>query len=206
MGVYRDQVLPRLIDKVCGTADLGRTWRSRALAGTFGTVVEPGFGSGTNLPWYPPEVTKVYAVDPAVLGQKLAAGRLAATDIEVEFIGLDGQKLPLEDNSSDAGVLTFSLCTIPDPLVALGELRRVIKPGGSLHFLEHGKANTRSMLRWQQRIDPVQKRLFDGCHVSRDHPALIREAGFEIDWAEASYAQGPTPWSYFHIGKATNPR
>jgi len=204
MGMYEQKILPRLVDKACGTKSVGR-WRERALEGLSGTVVEPGFGSGTNLPFYPAEVTKVFALDPAIIGRKLAADRLAASPIDVEFVGLDGQEIPLDDDSCDAGVLTFTLCTIPEPLTALAELRRVIKPGGALHFVEHGLADTASMQKWQYRIDPVQKRLFGGCHVSRDHGSLMEQAGFEIDWVERDYADGPKAWSFFHIGRAINP-
>lgn len=204
MGIYRDQVLPRLIDKACSTKSVGK-WRVRCMEGLHGEVVEPGFGSGTNVPFYPPEVTKVYAVDPAVLGQQLASDRLSHSSVEVEFIGLDGQSIPLDDDSVDCGLATFTLCTIPDPMVALAELRRVIKPGGALHFVEHGLAPDESLQKWQYRIDPVQKRLFDGCHVSRNHPEMLKAAGFEIDWVESSFADGPKPWSYFYVGKAVNP-
>ncbi len=204
MGVYREKVLPRLIDKVCSDPGLGK-WRARCLEGAHGTLVEPGFGSGTNLPYYPPEVERVFAIDPATVGQELAASRLASSKVQVDFIGLDGQRLPLENNTCDGGVLTFSLCTIPEPVVALAELRRVIKPGGLLFFLEHGKAVHKKIYRQQLRIDPVQRRLFDGCHVSRDHPQLIRNAGFEILWRDSDYADGPKPWSFFHIGQAINP-
>ena len=204
MGIYRDQVLPRLVDRACSSSSVGH-WRTKAMEGLAGVVVEPGFGSGTNLPYYPAEVTKVYAVDPAILGQKLAADRLAASAVEVDFVGLDGQDIPLPADSCDAGLLTFTLCTIPDPLVALAELRRVIKPGGTLHFAEHGLAESSSAQRWQYRIDPIQKRLFDGCHVSRDHPELLRQAGFEIDWHESDYGDRPSAWSYIHVGRAINP-
>ncbi len=204
MGLYSDKVLPRVIDKVCGSSGMG-VWRSRCLEGISGVVVEPGFGSGTNLPYYPDEVTKVYAIDPATLGRELAKDRLAATDIDVEFVGLTGEQIPLDDNSVNAGVLTFTLCTIPDPVAALAELRRVIEPGGALHFVEHGKAPTDSMVKWQKRIDPVQRRLADGCHLSRDISGLIEDAGFEIEWTEAEYADATSPWSYFHIGVAKNP-
>jgi ubiquinone/menaquinone biosynthesis C-methylase UbiE len=204
MGFYGEQILPRLVDKACGTRSVGR-WRARVVEGLGGVVVEPGFGSGSNLPYYPTEVSKVYALDPAVIGRELASDRLAASSVDVEFIGLDGQQIPLEDNSCDAGLLSFTLCTIPEPLVALAELRRVINRGGALHFVEHGLADKEPMQKWQYRIDPVQKRLFGGCHVSRDHGSLLEEAGFEIDWIERDYADGPKAWSFFHIGRAINP-
>lgn len=204
MGLYREHVLPRIIDKACGSRGV-RKWRRRALEGIHGVVVEPGFGSGLNLPHYPAEVNKVWAIDPAVLGQKLAADRLAESPVEVEFVGLDGQNLPLEDNSCDAGVLTFTLCTIPDPLAALAELRRVIKPGGTLHFAEHGLAEDPKIQKWQHRLEPSQKFVFDGCHVTREHPKLITEAGFEMDWVDAGYADAIKPLSYFYVGRATNP-
>lgn len=204
MAIYRDRILPRVIDVACGTKEMA-VWRRRCVEGLAGEVVEPGFGSGHNVPWYPTEVERVYAIDPAELGQKLAADRLAASPVEVEFIGLDGQEIPLGDNSCDAGLCTFTLCTIPDAAQALGELRRVIRPGGRLHFLEHGHAPTEGVATWQRRIEPVQKRLFDGCHLTRNMGELVTDAGFTIDWIEETFAKGPKPLSYFYLGVATNP-
>ena len=203
MAIYRDKVLPRVIDVACGTKEVA-AYRQRCVEGLAGVVVEPGFGSGLNIPWYPPEVERVYAIDPAELGQKLAADRIAASSVDVQFIGLDGQSIPLEDDSCDAGLSTFTLCTIPDAGQALSELRRVIKPGGKLHFLEHGHAPTDGVATWQRRIEPVQKRLFDGCHLTRNMPELIADAGFTIDSLDESYAKGPKPMSYFYLGVATN--
>jgi len=204
MGLYREQLLPRLIDKALNNEGVDR-WRAQCIEGLRGVVVEPGFGSGLNVPLYPPEVTKVYAIDPAEVGEKLAADRLGNSAIPVEFVGLDGQHLPLEDNSCDAALLTFTLCTIPDVDRALAELRRVVKPGGRLHFLEHGHSTDPSVATWQRRIEPVQKVLFDGCHLTRPMPDLITGAGFEMDWVEQRYADGPKPWSYFYVGQALNP-
>jgi len=147
----------------------------------------------------------VYAVDPAVVGQKLAASRVAKSSIPVEYVGLDGQQLPLDDDSCDAGVLTFTLCTIPEPLVALAELRRVIKPGGTLHFVEHGAAPDERVKRWQDRMTPIQRRVADGCHLNRYIVDLIAEAGFDITWTHADYVGRPKSGGYFTAGVANNP-
>lgn len=201
VSFWRHQILPRLIDQAMRGEAIG-AWRRRCLEGVAGVVVEPGFGSGLNLPHLPPEVTKVYAVDPAVLGQKLAADRLAATTVEVEFIGLDGQHLPLGDAVCDGGILTYTLCSIPDPHRALAELRRVIKPGGTLHFVEHGEAPDEKVRRWQRRAAPIQYRVADGCHLDRPIVDLIGSAGFEIEWTEARYHGRPKFGTYFTAGVA----
>ncbi|MDH3707085.1 MAG: class I SAM-dependent methyltransferase [Acidimicrobiia bacterium] len=204
MGWYRERLLPRVIDKACAAPELGR-WRRRAMEGMTGVVVEPGFGSGLNVPHYPDTVTRVWAVDPATYGWTLATARVEASTAAIEHVGLDGETLPLDSDSCDAGLLTFTLCTIPDADGALAELRRVIRPGGTLHYVEHGAAPDASTRRWQGRIEPVHKRLADGCHLTRRMPELIEGAGFEIDWADEAYSRGPKPWSYFYVGRATNP-
>ena len=201
MGVYYEQVLPRLIHAALGSDRVGK-WRKRCVEGLAGVVVEPGFGSGLNIAFYPPEVTKVYAVDPAVVGRKLSAERSSASPVEIEHVGLDGQSLPLEDASCDAGLLTFTLCTIPNPVQALAELHRVIRPGGTLHFLEHGHGPTEAVQKWQRRLEPVQRQLFDGCHLTRDMPTLISGNGFEVLEVDASYAKGPKPVAWFTVGRA----
>ena len=204
MALWRNQLLPRLIDLTLGTDDVS-AWRKKCLRGIEGVVVEPGFGSGLNIVHMPEEVTRVYAVDPAVVGQKLAAGRVAASSIEVAFVGLDGERLPLDDHSCDAGVLTFTLCTIPDAAAALAELRRVIRPGGTLHFVEHGASPDANVKKWQDRATPLQKRVADGCHLNRLITELITDAGFTIEWTEASYVGRPKAVSYFTAGVARNP-
>ena len=198
-------MLPRFIDIALRSSDV-TTWRKKCLQGISGIVVEPGFGSGLNLAHMPPEVTKVFAVDPAVVGQKLAADRIAASPIDVDFVGLDGQRVPLEDDSCDAGLLTFTLCTIPDSSAALAELRRVIKPGGTLHFVEHGAAPEDNVRVWQDRLTPIQRRVADGCHLNRDIAGLIAEAGFVIEWTEAAYVAWPKSVSFFTAGVAHNPQ
>lgn len=204
MAIWRDQLLPRCIDVALGTEAVS-AWRRKCLQGISGVVVEPGFGTGLNITHMPDEVTKVYAVDPAVVGQKIAADRVSAANIEVEYVGLDGQKLPLDDNSCDAGLLTFTLCTIPDFAAALAELRRVIKSGGSLHFVEHGASPDPRVKKWQDRATPVQRRLADGCHLNRHIVDLISDAGFDVEWSEADYVGRPKIGTYFTAGVARNP-
>ncbi len=203
MGRYRERVLPRLIDRACGTADL-RPWRASVARGLTGTVVEIGFGSGLNLPALPAEVDLVYAVEPALLARRLAEHRIVAATARVVHIGLEGEAIPLDDGSCDSALSTFTLCTIPDVTRALAEVRRVLRPGGRLHFLEHGLSPDPSIAAWQRRIEPMQKRLADGCHLTRDPAGLVRAAGFEIERVESRYARGPKPWSWFTEGVATS--
>ena len=204
MGFYREQILPRLVDRACGTAGLQR-WRAEVMAGLAGRVVEIGFGSGLNVEHYPPEVAVVLAVEPAAVARRLAAKRIEAGGVPVHHVGLDGQAIPLDDDSCDAALSTFTLCTVRDPAKALSELRRVLRPGGRFHFLEHGLSPDASVARWQHRLDPWQCRLVDGCHLTRDALTLVGDAGFLIERSEQRYAKGPKPWSWFTLGVAANP-
>ncbi len=198
MGIYRDQILPRYIDKALGGSEI-MGLRREVAAGLFGEVVEIGFGSGLNMGEYPPEVTKVYAVEPAAVGQKLAAERVAASPITVDYIGLDGRALPLADDSVDGALSTFTLCTIPDEDAALAELARVVKPGGPIHLLEHGRSRDESVHKWQERLNPIQRRVGDGCHLDRDHLAHVEAAGLVVEEAREWYAKGPKPMSAFYL-------
>ncbi len=204
MGVYEDRVLPRLVDLTCGSKGMER-YRAKAIEGLHGDVVEIGFGTGLNVPLYPAAVTKVWAVEPSLRSRELARKRIDASTVPVEHIGLDGQRIPLADDSCDAGLSTFTLCTIPDPMLALAELRRVLKPGAQLHVLEHGAAPDPGVARWQVRIEPWQRRFAGGCHLTRDVSDLLGRAGFTDVEVTAKYVQGPKPWSYFSYGRATNP-
>ncbi len=188
-GTYADHVLPRIINVACGLK-ASDPLRRRVCEGLHGHVVELGFGSGLNVPFYPSAVTEVAAIEPADLGWKLAAKRLAATSIRVERSGLDGQSLPLEDDSCDCAVSTWTLCTIPDAVVALCEVRRVLKPGGTFHFVEHGLAPDEKVQRWQHRLEPLQKRVFGGCHLTRSIADLVIDAGFTITDVDVFYEKG----------------
>ena len=204
VSFYREHLLPRLVDRACGTAALDR-WRAEVTAGLVGCVVEIGFGSGLNIRHLPPEVRRVLAVEPAATARRLAAKRIAAGGVAVEHVGLDGSRIPLEDASCDSALCTFTLCTVPDPAAVLAEVRRVLRPGGRFHFLEHGLAPDASVVAWQRRLEPLQMRLADGCHLTRDAPALVEESGLVFERKEQRYAKGPKPWSWFTLGVAVEP-
>jgi ubiquinone/menaquinone biosynthesis C-methylase UbiE len=205
MGVYDEQVLPRFINLVCSTKTV-RELRQRVCAGLHGRVVEVGFGSGLNIPHYPAEVTSVAAIEPADTGWKLAGRRVAGAPIPIDRTGLEGQALPLSDNSCDAALSTYTLCTIPDVAAALAELRRVLKPGAAFHFLDHGLAPDEPVRRWQHRLDPLQQRLFGGCHLTRPIADLVSEAGFTISDLDIFYEKGaPKIWGAASLGVAVSP-
>jgi SAM-dependent methyltransferase len=202
--LYRTQVVPRVVKVACGSSSM-RPLRDSAAEGLSGEVVELGFGSALNVASYPPEVTLVHAVEPSEVGRRLGEKAIAHGSVPVEFAGLQGESIPLPDASCDGALCTFTLCTIPGVGQALAELRRVLKPGGRFHFLEHGLAPEASVQRWQRRLEPAQMALADGCHLTRDPVALVRDAGFVVESAESFYAKGPKPWVFFTLGRAVNP-
>lgn len=205
MGLYGDQVLPRIVNVACGLKSV-EPHRRRVCEDLQGEVVELGFGSGHNVPFYPAGVTRVAAIEPADVGWKLAQKRLSAARVPVERSGLDGQLLPFPDDSFDAALSTWTLCTIPDVGAALSEVRRVLKPGGTLHFLEHGLAPDEPVRRWQHRLDPVQQRVFGGCHLTRPVADMLRAAGFEIRDLDLFYDEGtPKVLGATSLGAATSP-
>ena len=205
MGLYGEQVLPRIINVACGLKG-AQPLRRRVCEGLEGDVVEIGFGSGLNVPFYPEAVKRVAAVEPADVGWKLAEKRLRAANVPVERSGLDGQSLPFADNSYDAALSTWTLCTIPDVAAALSEVRRVLKPGGTLHFVEHGLAPDERVRRWQHRFEPVQKKVFGGCHLTRPVVDLLTAAGFTITDLDEFYEEGaPKIMGADSLGRAMAP-
>jgi ubiquinone/menaquinone biosynthesis C-methylase UbiE len=156
-----------------------------------GRVLEVGFGSGHNLPWYDPErVERVIGLEPAEAMWARARERIARAPFPVEPLALEGEEIPLASGSVDSVVVTFTLCTIPDPHRALAGMRRVLRPGGSLLFCEHGRAPEPGLARWQRRIEPLWRRVFGGCHLARDVPALLREGGFTVERLESGFVEG----------------
>lgn len=202
MGFYEDRVLPHAIDAVCGAKPLRRL-REQTCAGLSGEVLEVGFGSGLNVAYYPSDVRVVHAVEPADVGWRMAAKRVGASPIPIERSGLDGQSLPFAEATFDSALSTFTLCTIPDVSAALQEIRRVLKPGGRLHFLEHGLAPDEKVQRLQKRWDPIQHRIAGGCSVSRPIVDLIRDAGFTMGDVNRFYGQRPKFFSAFNLGTAS---
>jgi ubiquinone/menaquinone biosynthesis C-methylase UbiE len=201
MGLWSDRVVPRLVDRALRTPEVNAR-RARTLTGLSGEVLEVGFGSGLNLPFYPAEVERVLAVEPSDLAWQLAGPRIGKASPVVERVGLEGARLPVPDTSVDAVVSTFTLCTIPDVGTALAEVRRVLRPGGRLHFLEHGRAPEESVRRWQARLQPLQSRMVGGCRLDRRIDELVAAAGLQIVELTTEYGDGPKPLSYLYRGRA----
>jgi len=205
MGLYDDRVLPRILNKACGSTTL-EPLRRRVCQGLAGHVIEIGFGSGHNVPFYPAAISSVTAVEPSNLSWRLADQRLGATTVPVIRSGLDGQSLPFDDDCYDAALSTWTLCTIPDAAAALSELRRVLKPGGTLRFLEHGLAPDERIRRWQRRLDPLQQRIAGGCHLTRPIVDLLEAAGFTVKNVDVFYEAGTTKVSgAASLGIASSP-
>src|SRR5262245_4403188 len=166
MGFYDDRVLPYIMNAAMSNKAITGE-RRRCLAPLAGEVLEIGFGAGHNLPFYPGAVTKVVGVDPSMTSARLARKRIEAAPFPVEFVGLSAEKLPVKDESVDTIVSTFTLCTIPDVAGALREMRRVLRSGGRLHFVEHGLSDDPAVERWQTRLNGIQQTLCGGCNLNR---------------------------------------
>lgn len=202
MGIYDTYVLPHLIDLACGSGDIAKQ-RRKVVPRATGRVLEVGMGPGLNLPFYDRErVELVWGLEPSEGMRRKAAPALEATDLEVRWLDLPGEEIPLDDDSVDTVVLTYTLCTIPDWERALEQMRRVLKPGGVLLFSEHGEAPDDTVRTWQHRIDPIWTRLAGGCHITRPIPRMIESAGFEFDDVESAYLPGARIASYHSWGSA----
>lgn len=202
MGFYEYQILPRAIDWGMSGERFSKL-RRQFLKDVSGRVLEVGFGSGLNLPHYSETVTHLYALDPSQLGRRLAGKRIQRAPFPVEFVELKKNRFNLADHSVDAVVSTWTLCTIPDPVFALNQIRRVLKPGGCYFFLEHGLSPEPRVARLQNLWNPIQKCLAGGCHVNRKIDRLILEGGFNVLEMKQFYMEGPKIFTYLYAGCAT---
>lgn len=202
MGFYDDYILPWCIDVSCGMKAL-RPERKRLTESLHGTVLEVGFGSGLNLPFMPSAVTRVLAVEPSERARHIARERVAAAQCEVQFAGLDAQRVQLDDAVADCALSTFTLCTIPDAERALSEVKRILKPGGRLFVLEHGAAPDRGVARWQERLNGFQRAVAGGCNLNRDIRGLLQRSGFMPDRIETGYfPKMPRTHGFLYAGSA----
>lgn len=201
MGFYGRRVLPRLIDLAMRNKEATR-YRQKIIPAAAGEVLELGAGSGLNLPFYASGVRRLHALDPSEALLRMAGRKLPGAPFRVELLRGSAEEIPLAGRSVDTVVTTWTLCSIPDAAKALREARRVLKPGGSLLFVEHGHAPDASVAAWQRRIEPVWKPLAGGCHLTRHIDRLIREAGFAIAELENEYLKGPRPFTYTYCGRA----
>ena len=201
MGVWTDHLLPRLIDFGMRGSSF-RVERPKCVGRAKGRVLEIGFGSGLNLPYYTDEVTELVALEPAAAARKLSARRMHDAPFPVEFVRGGGEELPLDANSFDTVLCTWTLCTIPDVAGALREARRVMKPDGQFLFLEHGASRDTKVRRLQDRLTPIQKIWAGGCHFNREIDRLVREAGFETVDVEEYRMPGPAFVASMYLGSA----
>jgi ubiquinone/menaquinone biosynthesis C-methylase UbiE len=204
MGWWTDHVVPRIADRFLGLGEI-HNLRERTCAGLAGDLVEVGFGSGLNCGHYPAEVRRVAAVEPSDVAWRMATPRLGSTHPAVVRVGLDGQALNLPDASYDCALSTFTMCTIPDLDAALAEIVRVLRPGGSLHFLEHGLSPDAGVARWQRRLQPLQRRVAGGCHLDRPIRAYVERSGLVPETIDSWYGMGPRPFGYLYLGRARKP-
>jgi len=203
MSYYEERILPHIIDRACSMGQVMKL-RSQLVPRAKGRVLEVGMGSGINLEFYNPEtVSMVYGLEPSEGMRRKAIPNVKRSPIHVEWLGLPGEQIPLADNSVDTILLTFTLCTIPDWNTALLQMKRVLKPGGELLFLEHGEAPHETTRKWQHRITPGWKKISGGCHLNRHIADLIRHAGFELEELENLYIpNAPKIAGYIYMGMA----
>ena len=206
MSFYEDRILPHIIDKACSMGQVMKL-RSQVVPRAKGVVLEVGMGSAINLEFYDEDqVELVYGLEPSEGMRKKAQPNLSRSGVTVEWLDLPGEKIPLDDESVDTVLLTFTLCTIPDSRAALEQMKRVLKPGGELLFLEHGQSVDHGVRKWQDRITPAWKKLAGGCHLNRHIGDLIGEAGFDIQELNNLYVPGaPKIAGYIYQGRAIKP-
>ncbi|WP_420559176.1 class I SAM-dependent methyltransferase [Tepidicaulis sp.] len=187
MGFYEKYIVPRIINVACGTKPISYQ-RRKVVPQAEGRILEIGIGTGLNLEYYDPsKVEKLIGLDPSEESWRIAGDRAKDLPFDVEFIGLPGEEIPLDANSVDTVLVTFSLCTIPEPEKALEGMRRVLRPGGKMIFCEHGAAPDAGVRKWQDRVNPVWKAVCGGCNLNREIPSIIESSGFKIGKLETMY-------------------
>jgi ubiquinone/menaquinone biosynthesis C-methylase UbiE len=201
VNLYDRWVLPPILDLVMRQRPLQK-YRREVVAAANGRVLEVGVGSGLNFPLYDKRVDIVVGIDPSPRLLAIARGRAAEAGVRAEFLQGSAAAIPLADNTMDTVVMTWTLCSIPDPLAALREMRRVLKPHGQLLFVEHGLSPESGIERWQHRLTPIWCHVAGGCHLDRKMDELIRSAGFDILKLRTEYAKGPRPMTYMYLGCA----
>ena len=203
MSLYEQHVLPHLINCACGSPPILKL-RSQLVPRAEGVVLEVGMGSGINLPFYDTsKIDFVWGLEPSLGMRNKAAKQIAQSPVKVHWLDLPGEKIPLEDNSVDTILLTFTLCTIPDTTKALAQMRRVLKPSGKLLFCEHGRAEQTNIKKWQDRLNPVWSKLAGGCQLNRKIDSLISEAGFKIGQSSCFFIpKTPRFAGYIYTGDA----
>ena len=202
MGFYENHVLPRLINLACGLEAISNQ-RQKVVPQAEGRILEVGMGSGLNVPFYDQnKVDVVLGLEPNLKARSMAQKPIEQHGVPVEFIGLDGQEIPLDNDSVDTIVLTYTLCTIPDAAQAMKEMRRVLKPGGRLLFSEHGKAPDAAVQKWQDRLNPAWGKLFGGCNLNREIDTLIQNGDFKISQMDSHYVPGPKFATFTYWGSA----
>jgi ubiquinone/menaquinone biosynthesis C-methylase UbiE len=204
MSLYERFVVPKLIDLAMRQRPILK-YRRKVVPAARGRVLEVGVGSGRNLPLYRDGVDEVVGIDPSERLLEMARQRAAEAAVPVHLRRGSATAMEVDDASVDTVVMTWTLCSIPDSMAALKEMRRVLKPGGWLLFVEHGLSADPGVARWQHRLTPVWRRLAGGCHLDRKIDDLLREAGFELPELRNEYAPGPRPMSYMYEGRAIRP-
>jgi len=203
MGIYSKYILPRAVHFACSLKPNMRQ-REKVVPLASGEVLEIGVGSGLNFSFYDPSrVTKLWGLEPSAEMRRLAAGAVRSLPFQFEFIDLPGEEIPLDANSVDTVLVTYTLCTILETQPALRGMARVLRPGGKLIFCEHGAAPDAEVRRWQDRLNPIWKRMAGGCHLNRAIPELIRSGGFEIDSLDTMYIPGWRPAAFNYWGAAS---
>ncbi|HYC00124.1 MAG TPA: class I SAM-dependent methyltransferase [Candidatus Limnocylindrales bacterium] len=203
MGLYARYVLPHLLDYAMRDKCIMRQ-RGKIVPLAHGRVLEVGIGSGLNLSFYDKSrLQKLIGLDPSPELGRIARRRAQETGLDVEWLPLSGEKIPLEDASVDSIVITYTMCTIPDVHSALLEMRRVLRSGGQMFFCEHGRAPDESVRKWQDRLNPLWGRISGGCRLNRDVPRIVQDAGFHVASLETMYLPGPRPMTFNYWGTAT---